>query len=57
MCGWLIDKFGVSWQIIPKHFSEMICNPDPERSERVMKALLQTKAKINMKSLEQAYEV
>jgi len=56
VCGWLKDKFGVSWQIVPSNLTEMICNPDPERSERVMKALLQTKAKIDMKSLEQAYE-
>lgn len=57
VCGWLKDKFGVSWQIIPSNLTEMIGNPDPERSERVMRALLQTKSKIDMKSLEQAYEV
>ncbi|GGG02151.1 VOC family protein [Paenibacillus albidus] len=56
VCGWLKDKFGVSWQIIPGNLTEMICDPDPEKSERVMKALLQTKAKIDMESLQQAYD-
>ncbi len=56
VCGWLKDKFGVSWQIIPSNLMEMISSPDPDRSERVMKALLQTKAKIDLKSLEKAYE-
>jgi predicted 3-demethylubiquinone-9 3-methyltransferase (glyoxalase superfamily) len=56
VCGWLKHKFGVSWQIVPSKLTEMICSPDPERSEGVMKALLQTKAKIDMRSLEQAYE-
>ncbi|RKN86100.1 VOC family protein [Paenibacillus ginsengarvi] len=56
VCGWLKDKFGVSWQIVPSHLTEMICDPDSVRSERVMKAILQTKAKIDIKSLEQAYE-
>ncbi|CAM5797956.1 MULTISPECIES: VOC family protein [Brevibacillus] len=56
VCGWLKHKFGVSWQIVPSNLTEMICSPDPERSEGVMKALLQTKAKIDMRSLEQAYE-
>ncbi|MDX5475034.1 MAG: VOC family protein [Bacillaceae bacterium] len=56
VCGWLKDKFGVSWQIIPANLSEMISNPDPQKSERVMKALLQTKTKIDMEELRQAYE-
>ncbi|RNB86877.1 hypothetical protein EDM56_14240 [Brevibacillus fluminis] len=56
VCGWLKDKFGVSWQIVPSNLTEMLCNPDPERAERVMKALLETKAKINMRSLKQAFE-
>jgi predicted 3-demethylubiquinone-9 3-methyltransferase (glyoxalase superfamily) len=56
VCGWLKDKFGVSWQIIPSNLTDMICNPDSERSDRVIKALLQTKAKINMSDLEQAFE-
>lgn len=56
VCGWLKDKYGVSWQIIPSNLNEMISDPDPEKSERVMKALLQTKNKIDMKTLNQAYE-
>jgi predicted 3-demethylubiquinone-9 3-methyltransferase (glyoxalase superfamily) len=57
VCGWLKDKFGVSWHIVPSRLTEMLCSPDPERAERVMKAVLQTKAKIDIKSLEQAYEM
>lgn len=56
VCGWLKDKYGVSWQIIPTHLTEMISDPDPEKSERVMKALLQMKKKIDIKTLKQAYE-
>lgn len=56
VCGWLKDKFGVSWQIVPANLSEMITDPDPAKSERVMKALLQTKSKIDMHVLQQAYE-
>jgi predicted 3-demethylubiquinone-9 3-methyltransferase (glyoxalase superfamily) len=56
VCGWLKDKFGVSWQIIPSTLTELVSDPDPEKSERVMKALLQTKSKIDIKALMQAYE-
>lgn len=56
VCGWLKDKYGVSWQIVPTTLTEMISDPDSEKSERVMKALLQTKNKIDIKSLMQAYE-
>jgi len=56
VCGWLKDKFGVSWQIIPADLTDMISGPDAERSERVMKALLQTKKKIDYHALKQAYE-
>lgn len=55
-CGWLKDKYGVSWQIVPSTLTEMVSDPDPEKSERVMKALLQTKSKIDIKTLMQAYE-
>jgi len=54
-CGWLKDKFGVSWQIIPSTLTEMVSDPDPEKSERVMKAMLQMK-KIDIKTLMQAHE-
>lgn len=56
ICGWLKDRFGVSWQIVPANLSEMISDPDPKKSERVMRALLQTKTKIDMDELRQAYE-
>jgi predicted 3-demethylubiquinone-9 3-methyltransferase (glyoxalase superfamily) len=54
-CGWLKDKYGVSWQIVPTVLGEMMQDKDPEKSERVMKAMLQMK-KLDIKSLEQAYE-
>ncbi|MCM2998312.1 VOC family protein [Paenibacillus cellulositrophicus] len=56
VCGWLKDQFGVSWQIIPSHLTEMISDPDPARAGRVMQAILQTKKKIDIKALQQAYE-
>jgi predicted 3-demethylubiquinone-9 3-methyltransferase (glyoxalase superfamily) len=40
MCGWLKDKFGLSWQIIPKQLGECLGNPDPEKSAAAMKAML-----------------
>lgn len=54
-CGWLTDKFGVSWQIIPAALSELMHSTDPERSARVMQALLQME-KIDIATLQQAYE-
>ena len=54
-CGWLKDKYGVSWQIVPRILSEMLHDEDLIRSERVMKAMLQMK-KIDMKTLQEAYE-
>lgn len=54
-CGWLKDKYGLSWQIVPTILSEMLNDPDPKKAERVMKAMLQMK-KIDIKALKQAYE-
>ena len=54
-CGWLKDKYGLSWQIVPTILGEMLSDPDPKKAERVMKAMLQMK-KIDIKSLKQAYE-
>ena len=54
-CGWLKDKFGVSWQIVPTVVSKMMSDPDPAKSERVMKALLPMK-KLDIQSLKNAYE-
>jgi predicted 3-demethylubiquinone-9 3-methyltransferase (glyoxalase superfamily) len=54
-CGWLKDKYGLSWQIVPTILNEMLNDPDPKKAERVMKAMLQMK-KIDIKALKQAYE-
>ena len=54
-CGWLKDKYGLSWQINPTVLGEMLSDPDPEKSQRVMKAMLQMK-KIDIAGLKQAYE-
>lgn len=54
-CGWLTDKYGVSWQIIPTVLVEMLQDKDAKKSERVMKAMLQMK-KLDIKSLKQAYQ-
>jgi predicted 3-demethylubiquinone-9 3-methyltransferase (glyoxalase superfamily) len=53
-CGWLKDKFGVSWQIVPKALGELMQDPDPAKSQRVMQAMLQM-GKIDIAGLEQAY--
>jgi len=54
-CGWLKDKFGVSWQIVPVALVEMLQDKNPEKSKRVMAAMLQMD-KIDIKTLRQAYE-
>jgi len=54
-CGWLKDKYGVSWQIVPTIVGELMNDPDPEKSQRVMKAILQMD-KIDIKTLMRAYE-
>ncbi len=54
-CGWLKDRFGVSWQIVPTVLGEVLNDPDPEKSRRVMKAMLQMK-KIDIKTLKRAYD-
>jgi predicted 3-demethylubiquinone-9 3-methyltransferase (glyoxalase superfamily) len=54
-CGWLKDKFGVSWQIIPTALGELLGDSDPEKSKRVMEAMLQMH-KIDVEILKQAYE-
>lgn len=53
MCGWLKDKYGVSWQIIPAALGEMLNDPDPAISQRVMKAMMQMK-KIDIEGLKRA---
>ena len=54
-CGWLKDKYGLSWQIVPRALGEMLRDDDPKRAERVMAAMLQMK-KIDIEALKQAYE-
>src|SRR5262245_12618729 len=54
-CGWLKDKFGVSWQIIPTVLVPMLGHKDPEKSKRVMHAMLQM-GKLEIDKLKQAYE-
>ena len=53
-CGWLKDKYGVSWQIIPTVLGEMLQDKDAEKSHRVMQAMLQMK-KIEISGLKEAY--
>lgn len=54
-CGWLKDRYGLSWQVVPTALGEMLQDKDPKKSERVMKAMLQMK-KIDIQGLRQAYE-
>ncbi len=54
-CGWLRDKYGVSWQIVPTVLEELMSDPDPEKTNRIMQALLQMK-KIDINGLKRAYE-
>jgi predicted 3-demethylubiquinone-9 3-methyltransferase (glyoxalase superfamily) len=53
-CGWLKDRFGVSWQIVPSILAEMIHDKDANKSERVIKAMLQMK-KLDIQGLKKAY--
>ena len=55
MCGWLKDKFGLSWQIVPTALSKLLSDPDPQKSQRVMHAMLQMK-KIDISALQKAYD-
>lgn len=54
-CGWLKDKFGVSWQIVPTALGEMLNSKDPEKSKRVMQAMLQM-VKLDILRLKEAYD-
>jgi predicted 3-demethylubiquinone-9 3-methyltransferase (glyoxalase superfamily) len=55
MCGWLKDKFGLSWQIIPAALGRLMSDKDPAKAGRVMQAMLQMK-KLDVATLQQAYE-
>ena len=52
-CGWLKDRFGVSWQVAPKRLNELVSDPDPERARRAMEAMLKM-GKIEIAELERA---
>ena len=54
-CGWLKDKYGLSWQIVPSTLGELLGDKDAEKANRVLQAMLQMK-KIDIKMLKQAYE-
>ncbi len=54
-CGWLKDKFGVSWQIVPTILGKLLSDPDPEKAQRVMNAMLQMN-KLEINGLKRAYE-
>jgi predicted 3-demethylubiquinone-9 3-methyltransferase (glyoxalase superfamily) len=53
VCGWLYDRFGVSWQIVPRRLTELMSDPDPERARRAMEAMLKM-VKIDVAELERA---
>ena len=55
MCGWLKDKYGLSWQIVPKALMELMQDEDPVKARRVTEAMLQMR-KIDIAKLQQAYE-
>jgi predicted 3-demethylubiquinone-9 3-methyltransferase (glyoxalase superfamily) len=55
MCGWLKDRYGLSWQIVPRALGEMMQDEDPARAQRVMEALLQMK-KLDLTELQRAYD-
>ena len=54
-CGWLKDKYGLSWQIVPTVLGEMLNDKDAEKSNRVLHAIIQMR-KLDIKRLQQAYE-
>ncbi|MET9291978.1 VOC family protein [Streptomyces sp. NPDC003077] len=54
-CGWLRDKFGLAWQIVPRQLMEMTADPDPAKSDRVIQAMLGMR-KLDIQGLKDAYE-
>ncbi len=53
-CGWLKDRYGLSWQVNPRVLDEMLKDPDPAKADRVMQAMLEM-VKIDIPTLEKAY--
>jgi len=54
-CGWLKDRYGVSWQVVPVILAELLNDPDPKKAGRVMKAMLKM-GKLEIKPLQKAYD-
>ena len=54
-CGWLQDRFGVSWQVVPRQLGEYLSDPDPEKAGRTMQAMLQMK-KLDIAGLKHAHD-
>jgi predicted 3-demethylubiquinone-9 3-methyltransferase (glyoxalase superfamily) len=54
-CGWLADRFGVSWQVVPRQLMEYLGNPDREKADRAMQAMLQMK-KLDIEGLRKAHD-
>jgi predicted 3-demethylubiquinone-9 3-methyltransferase (glyoxalase superfamily) len=55
VCGWLRDRYGLSWQVVPAILSELLTDPDREKADRVMQAMLRM-TKIDITGLQEAYE-
>ncbi|AVH60528.1 MULTISPECIES: VOC family protein [Streptomyces] len=53
-CGWLKDKYGLSWQVVPRRLIELVSDPDPEKAARATRAMLQM-SKLDIAALEKAY--
>ena len=54
-CGWIKDPFGITWQIVPKRFTQLIRDPDPKKVKAVMDAMM-TMVKLDVAALERAYD-
>lgn len=54
-CGWVTDKYGVTWQIMPESLDTMMSDPDPAKAERVSTAMLSMEGKLDLDELEKAY--
>jgi predicted 3-demethylubiquinone-9 3-methyltransferase (glyoxalase superfamily) len=54
-CGWVKDRFGLSWQVVPTVLAELLSDPDPEKSQRVMRAML-TMKKLDIRALQDAID-
>lgn len=55
MCGWLADRYGLSWQIVPVQLGEFMSDPDPEKSQRTMQAMLRMK-RLDIEALRRAHD-